>query len=421
MTALGRAIGALAAVIVIVSSLGTSGYAYEDKHESGIGNRVYVMPNRAGDNTIAVFDRGEDGTLTFRKEVSTGGLGSGPGELPAPFPRGIAAGNPLTSQDSLVRTGDGRFLLAVNAGSNDISVMAITRDGLRLVDKAPSGGNVPVSIAQYKNLLYVINEGQFSPDLLGARPTMTGYFLSDDGRLNPIPNSFRVTGSPNAEPGDILFSPNGKWLIITDKFAETSIHVLMVDKDATTHEVGTYVANNPAPLGAAFTHHHILAVTEANATLVNGVRTGVPNGSTMSTYRLTDDGILEPISVAIRTEQTVACWVRFTPNGRYAFTTNKGSGSVSSFNVSPDGKLTLLASVAADTGGPFSEPIDEDITANGRFLYVVSPMGALVNFTIPIPPNSGALKGYRIEDDGSLTPIVTIDGFPISIVGVVAH
>jgi hypothetical protein len=94
---------------------------------------------------------------------------------------------------------------------------------------------------------------------------------------------------------------------------------------------------------------------------------------------------------------------------------------VSSFNVSPDGKLTLLSARAADTGGPFSEPIDEDITANGKFLYVVSPMGALTNFTIPIPPNSGALKGYRIENDGSLTPVVTIEGFPISIVGVVAH
>lgn len=56
--------------------------------------------------------------------------------------------------------------------------------------------------------------------------------------------------SPNVEPGDILFSPDGNWLIITHKFAETFIHVLKVDDDATTHEVGTYVANNPAPLGA---------------------------------------------------------------------------------------------------------------------------------------------------------------------------
>lgn len=421
MSVFGRMTGGLIAALCIVTSLNASSYAFEDQHESDTPNRVYVMPNRAGDNTIAVFDRAEDGTLTFLQEVSTGGSGSGPGELPAPFPRGIAAGNPLTSQDSLVRTDDGRFLLAVNAGSNDFSVLAITPDGLQLVDKAPSGGNVPVAIAQYKNLVYVINEGEFSPDQFGARPTMTGYFLGNDGKLTPIPNSARVTGSPDAEPGDILFSPDGKWLIITDKFAETFIHVIKVDEDATTHEVAAYVANNPAPLGAAFTHHSILAVTEANARFINGERTGVPNGSTMSTYRLNDDGSLEPISVAVPTEQTVACWIRFTPNGHYGFTTNKGSGSVSSFSVSPDGKLTLLAAAAADTGGLFSEPIDEDITANGKFLYVVSPMGGLAHFTIPIPPNSGTLKGYHIQNDGSLTPVVTIDGFPISIVGVVAH
>lgn len=155
--------------------------------------------------------------------------------------------------------------------------------------------------------------------------------------------------------------------------------------------------------------------------MINGLRTGAPDGSTMSTYRLTEDGILESIRVAVPTDQTVACWVRFTRAGHFAYTTNKGSGSVSSFNVSPDGTLTLLASVAADTGGPNSEPIDEDITANGKFLDVMSPMGALAQFMIPIPPNSGTLKGYRIGEDGSLTPAVTVEGFPISIVGVVAH
>ena len=280
---------------------------------------------------------------------------------------------------------------------------------------------MPVAIASHNNLVYVINEGELSPDLFGARPTMTGYFLGHDGKLTPIPNSARVTGSPDAEPGDILFSPDGKYLIITDKFAETYIHVLAVDEDATTHEIGRYVANNPAPLGAAFTQHRILGVTEANARFVNGVRTGVTNGSTTSTYRLTEEGALEAISVAVPTEQTVDCWIRFTPDSHYAYVTNKGSGSVSSFSVSSEGELTLLQSIAADTGGAFSEPIDEDITADGKFLYVVSPMGSLKNFTIPIPPNSGALKGYRIEEDGTLTPVVTVEGFPISIVGVVAH
>lgn len=418
MKALKSFSGPCIAMVLLLPAMLSGSARAESAQKEG---KVYVMPNRAEGNTIVVFDRSATGELTQIAEVSTGGMGSGPGELPAPFPRGIAAGNPLTSQDSLVLTDDGRFLLAVNAGSNDISVLGITQDGLELVDKAPSGGNVPVSIAHHGNLVYVVNEGELSPDQFGARPTMTGYFIDNHGKLTPIPNSTRVTGSPDAEPGDILFSPDGRWLIITDKFAETLIHVYAVHDDGTADEAVNYVANNPAPLGAAFTHHNIFGVTEANARFVDGKREGVPDGSTMSTYRLTDDGTLEPISVAVRTEQTVACWVRFTPDGHFAYVTNKGSGSISSFTVSPSGELTLLQSRAADTGGPFSEPIDEDITPNGKFLYQVSPMGALPKFTIPIPPNSGVVKGYRIESDGSLTPVVTVEGFPISIVGIVAR
>ena len=48
-------------------------------------------------------------------------------------------------------------------------------------------------------------------------------------------------------------------------------------------------------------------------------------------------------------------------------------------------------------------------------------MGALTNFTIPIPPDSGAIKGYRIAPDGFLTPVATVEGFPISIAGIVAR
>lgn len=384
-------------------------------------SRVYAMANKAEGNTILVFQRAADGTLSLIQEAPTGGLGSGPGQLAVAGAPLEPAGNPLTSQDSLVMTQDGRFLLAVDAGSNEISVMEVTQDGLRFADKAPSGGDVPVAVANHGNLVYVINEGEHSQDLNGARPTMTGYFLDNQGKLSPIPNSSRVTGSPDAQPGDILFSPDGRFLIITDKFAETYIHVLHVDDDSTTHEVGAYVATTPAPLGAAFVHRQILAVTEANASIVNGRRTGVLNGSVMSTYRLMDDGTLESISPSVRTNQTVACWVRFTPNGRYAYVTNKGSGSVSSFLVSPQGELTLLASRAGDTDGLFTQPLDEDITPDGQFLYVITPTGGQHELILPVPQNLGTIRGYHIEEDGSLTPVGIVTGFPISISGIVAR
>src|SRR6476661_1977589 len=94
----------LAAIIFLV--IAVSGHAYSQTLLNQ--QRVYVMANRADGNTILVYHRTVDGTLSQIAEVSTGGLGSGPGELPAPFPVGIPAGNPLTTQDNLVLTEDGR-------------------------------------------------------------------------------------------------------------------------------------------------------------------------------------------------------------------------------------------------------------------------------------------------------------------------
>src|SRR2546425_12670706 len=76
------------------------------------GGDVYTLTNGAGGNQVAVFDRGNDGTLTADGTVSTGGLGTGAG---------------LGSQGALAV--EGRQLLAVNAGSNSVSLFSIDNDG----------------------------------------------------------------------------------------------------------------------------------------------------------------------------------------------------------------------------------------------------------------------------------------------------
>src|SRR5579859_431190 len=429
ISALHRAVltGITACLILFV--LADRGTAQEGKQEGQKTGRVYVMTDRAEGNTIVVLQRATDGGLTIKAEVSTGGLGNGPLPLPAPFPP-FPGPSPLTSQDGLVMTEDNRFLLAVNAGSNEISVLEVTEDGLRLVDKMPSGGVFPNSIAHHHGLVFVMNQGELPPVLLGARPILAGFFLDPLGRLHAIPNSSRVTGDPDVQPGEVVFSPDGRFLIITDKFnafandkSPALLHVLHVEDDASTEEIGVYPANNRAPLGADFGRHRIFAVTEANAGFVDGNRVGIVNGSSMSSYRFTESGKLEPVSKAIGTLQTVACWVRFTPDGRYAYVANKGSGSISSYLVSDDGELTLLNFKAADTGGVNSGPLDEAITPDGNFLYVTTCIGGLKpeDFTLPFPPNPGAVKGYRIHSDGSLTPVAEVDGFPLSVVGMVAR
>jgi 6-phosphogluconolactonase len=114
------------------------------------------------------------------------------------------------------------------------------------------------------------------------------------------------------------------------------------------------------------------------------------------------------VSAAVPDHQSAACWIRFTPNREFAYVSNTGSGTLSSYAVSPHGDLVLAEEIAADTGGPQSVPIDLAITPDGKFLYVLSSL-------------LGTVQGYRIERDGALTHVSSTNGFPISVQGIVTQ
>ncbi|MGH9453026.1 MAG: beta-propeller fold lactonase family protein, partial [Terriglobia bacterium] len=101
----------------------------------GLPGAVYVMTNQTSGNSIAVFNRAPNGALKMVGTFPTGGTGFGTG------------GDPLGSEGSLILSSDGHFLFAANAGSNDISVMQVSPTRVSLIDKVPSGGTEPVSIA----------------------------------------------------------------------------------------------------------------------------------------------------------------------------------------------------------------------------------------------------------------------------------
>ena len=94
---------------------------------------VYVQTNDATKNEVIVFSRAEDGALAPVGRYSTGGRGTG-------VPH-------LASAGSVVLHDDGRWLLVVNAGSDELSLFAVQPDGLRLADRVRSGGSRPTSVA----------------------------------------------------------------------------------------------------------------------------------------------------------------------------------------------------------------------------------------------------------------------------------
>lgn len=113
-----RLIGLAGAVAALAASLTAGSVAAAGSPTIG---HVYVNNNTSGRNTIAAFDRHADGSLTQNagSPFDAGGAGTG-----APF--GSAGG--------LQQTADGRYLLATDPASNEISVLKIKPDGsLRLV------------------------------------------------------------------------------------------------------------------------------------------------------------------------------------------------------------------------------------------------------------------------------------------------
>ena len=159
---------------------------------------TYIDDNTtAPANTIAGFDRHADGSLTPipGSPFLAGGKGLGSG---------------LASQGAIQVTSDGRYLLAVDAGSNQVSVLRITEDGVPVLvgQPVPSGGVTPVSVAvSSTGLVYVANQGNGGSGYSGFR-------LHFDGSLTPVPGS-TVTVPDGSGVGDVFFNSLGNFLVGT--------------------------------------------------------------------------------------------------------------------------------------------------------------------------------------------------------------
>src|SRR5260221_11383599 len=174
---LSLAVGVGLAASTALLTVGTAGasdlgsQSNQNQNQSAAGY-TYVNDNTAGVNTIAGFQRTAGGSLTPLSGLpfKAGGAGNGGG---------------LASQGAIQATSDGRYLVAVDAGSNQISVLRVTQDGVPVLVGQPisSGGIKPVSVAiSATGLVYVANAG-------AGGSGYSGFRLHPDGDLTAIPHS----------------------------------------------------------------------------------------------------------------------------------------------------------------------------------------------------------------------------------------
>ena len=353
--------------IAIALSFASNGLAQQANSDDA--GAVFVMTNAADKNEIIAYSRAANGTLTEGSSFDTGGRGSG----------GLI--DPLESQGSLILSQDHSFLFAVNAGSGDISVFRVGPSRLVLADIVPSGGSEPNALAQHGNLLYVLNTGGSSG--------VAGFQLSENGKLTPIPNSVRFLSTNTSGAASLSFSPDGRFLVVTERLTN-NIDVFTVQEDGILSAGVVNHDSSPGTFAVAFAPNGAALVVETGPA-------GAQNGSTISSFAIEQDGTLFPISTAIPTLGAATCWDAVTPDGRFVYTNNAGSFTISGFDNDGNGILTPLPKTLQANNPNGSANIDLTISSDGKFLYTLNA-------------GIGTLGIFAINKDGSLTSIASIGG-----------
>jgi 6-phosphogluconolactonase (cycloisomerase 2 family) len=321
---------------------------------------VFSLDNDPTDNRVHVMFRGPTGNLIPVGSHSTGGTGTGSG---------------LGSQGALATNKSGRTLLAVNPGSNEVSLFRVIA-GIYpvLLDREPSGGMRPTSVAVHGRLVYVLNADSDS---------ITG-FRRRGPRLIPIAGATYPLSGASVAAAQVGCSPDGSHLVVTERATDT-IAVFPVKPNGRLGNAQFVPSAGPTPFGFLFRDDGTLVVSEAAG--------GAAGASVVSSYYIDGNGGLQVVTGAAATNQAAACWIAIPKNGDFAYTTNTADGTLSGFSLDATGNLALLdPSGVTGNLGAAARPIDFDFTGNGRFLYVLDSAG-------------DEIRGFYRKPDGSLLPL----------------
>jgi 6-phosphogluconolactonase len=352
-----RSTGIAAAALTLLGFAGSSASAQ-------VG-AVFTSTNNANSNAVVRLKRLGNGALTAPQLFYTGGKGTGSG---------------LGSQGAVTVSPNGQYLYAVDAGSNDVAVFRITPDTLNLVGTYPSGGVQPVSITVNGSFVYVLNSGS---------DTIAGFRINPNGSLSGITGSVQQLSGTGTGAAEIAFTPDGQQLAVTEK-GTNKTDVFPVGSDGVAGAAVVTASHGVTPYGFAFDWAGHAIVSEA---------AGAEAGATsVSSYFVSDFGML-PITGSFPDTQTAACWVAVY--GNYAWTTNAASGTISTYNIAWNGRLSLAnfgdGSSFTRVPGTGAHPTDMALDANHRFLYT-------------LVPNTKSVVGYKINADGSLTQVTLLSG-----------
>jgi 6-phosphogluconolactonase len=368
----------LLATALAAASLASPALAREhdddDRDEDRSGARsgkLFISSNSPAGNEVLTYERSPSGPATLLSRTLTQGVGTGAG---------------LGSQGAVTLSSNGRFLFVVNAASNTVSTFAVRPAGLVLKSVVDSGGLTPTSVAESHGLVYVLNAGG-SGGVVG--------FRNHGGNLRPITGAAgTLSANGGTAPAQLGFSEDGDVLVVAERNTQR-LTSFLVQRDGTLSAKTVTPSSGAVPFGFAFTRRDTLVVSEAA-------------GSAVSSYRFNDRSATPVVVTAsLANGQGAACWIAVTPDGKFAFSANAATSSVSSYAVARNGQLALVAGAAGSTGTG-TGALDMAVSPGGRQLAVFANRGLrIVSFTI--------------TSTGTLVPLGSVGGMPAGSAGLAAN
>jgi len=163
-------------------------------------------------------------------------------------------------------------------------------------------------------------------------------------------------------------------------------------------EMRVQASPGPTPYGFALTNEGVLIVTEA-------FRAG--KGEAAASSYAIGGGSITPVTRSVGNGRSEICWAVVSKDQRYVFTTNFADGAVSRYAIGSD-TISLEDAVAGITVDGQPGLRDEDLSADGRYLYAIDA-------------DQGRIIGWSVGEGGSLSSIGSWGGLPPTVAGPAAR
>jgi 6-phosphogluconolactonase len=314
---------------------------------------AYTLDNDPERNSVAVYRRAADGSLMplVGSPFNAGG-------------RGLVGGD--IDEQGAIRS-SGKFILAVNPGSDTIAVLEKTSRGLLHVEGSPfpSGGSTPLSLAVHGEMVYVANQ---AAEFAGPKsaPNITGFRLTSDGRLTPMEGAM-VELPKGMGPAQVEIASHGKVLVATAGFQADGGE----GSRLYTFRIGAGGKLKPGegsplkPEGSTGTVGFSLSPA-GDMAFVSTFK-----GSGVTAFSIDPEtAAVKQAGMPVGNDQRAACWTQLTNDGKTLYVGNFVSNSISVYGVAERGRLTLLGSIPR-RGATDKDTKDIALSPAGDYLYAV--------------------------------------------------